>query len=404
MSHTKARVLLASSHPMQNPVPLQLLSQSRDLDVLMAYCSLPGDKLGWGQEQITKQTFDVPMLDGYQWIRVRNYSPLPGLTRFYGLVNPGLIKLILKRDCCIVFGHSYVSFWLAIIASKFFGKPLILTTDATSLESATGGSWKIPLKKRFYLYLYKQVADLVLVPSSAAKMFLASLGVSQGRIYITPYVVDNEYITLAADRADRGKIRNDWGIASDAVVAVFCAKFISRKRPEDALRAFAQANVPNSYLVMVGDGPLKESLRAEAEQLQVTDRVRFLGLVKYSRLPEVYAASDVLVFTSEHEPYGLPVNEAMLCGIPAIVSDRIGAGYDLVRTGETGFVYPCGNVGALASILQEVLPDRTLLTKLGSNARKRMKTWSPRENADATVQAILKALTTKKRSGLLFSR
>lgn len=392
MSRTKRRVLLACSQPIQNPVPLQLLSQYPELDVLMAYCSLPSEKLRNGQEQITKQAFDIPMLDGYRWVRVRNYSPFPGLAKFYGLINPGLIKLIRKRDCCIVYGHSYISFWLAIITSKLFSKPLILTTDATSLESASGVAWKKPIKKRYYSYLYKRVADLVLVPSSAAKKFLSSLGIPENRIYITPYVVDNKYIAEVAEATDRVKVRNDWRVPADAVVAVFCAKFITRKRPQDALRAFAQADVPNSYLVMVGDGPLKESLRAEAEQLQIADRVRFLGLVKYSRLPEVYAASDVLVFTSEHEPYGLPVNEAMICGIPAIVSDRIGAGYDLVREGETGFVYPCGNVDALASVLREALSDRRLLMRMGEKARERMNTWSPRENAEATIEAIEKAL------------
>jgi glycosyltransferase involved in cell wall biosynthesis len=392
MSPTKTRVLLTSTQPIQNPVPLQMLSQYPELDVLMAYCSLPDEKLWNGHEQLTKRAFDVPMLDGYRWVRVRNYSPFPSLNKFYGLINPGLIKLILKHDCCIVYGHSYISFWLAIMAAKVLNKPLILTTDATSLESASGGAWKIPLKKRYYSYLYKRVADLILVPSSAAKIFLTSLGISENRIHITPYVVDNKYIADAAESADRVKVRQDWGIPADSVVAVFCAKFISRKRPQDALKAFAQAKVPNSYLVMVGDGPLGDSLRAEAERLRITDRIRFLGLVKYSRLPEVYASSDVLVFTSEHEPYGLPVNEAMLCGIPVIVSDRIGAGYDLVQSGETGFVYPCGNVDALASLLSRVLPDRPLLQRLGKKARNRMASWSPRENAEATIKAIEKAL------------
>jgi glycosyltransferase involved in cell wall biosynthesis len=104
----------------------------------------------------------------------------------------------------------------------------------------------------------------------------------------------------------------------------------------------------------------------------------------------------VLVFPSEHEPYGLPVNEAMICGIPAIVSDRVGAGFDLVEHGKTGFVYPSGDVDGLASILREVLPDRELLRRLGDNARERMQTWSPRENAEATVKAAEAAIASRQ--------
>jgi glycosyltransferase involved in cell wall biosynthesis len=392
----KNRVLLICSQPIQNPRPLQLLAQYPNLEVMIAYCSLPDARLWEGQEQITKNAFDIPLLDGYPWVTVHNYSPHPSLARFYGLINPGLMRLVPKYDCSVVYGHGYVSFWLAIVASKIFGKPLILTTDATSLDSARGGKWKIPLKRKYYSYLYKRLSDLVLVPSTAAKTFLTSLGVSKERIYITPYVVDNDFIAGVASRTDRRKVRAELQIPEDAVVAVFCAKFISRKRPHDALRAFIQAQVPNSYLVMIGDGPLGDSLRMEIEELKVGERVRLPGLIKYSRLHEMYAASDVLVFTSEHEPYGLPVNEAMICGIPAIVSDRIGAGDDLVREGETGFVYPCGDVTALAAILHKVLPERELLKRMGENARQRMKTWSPHENAEVTVLAIQRALTGKQ--------
>ena len=63
----------------------------------------------------------------------------------------------------------------------------------------------------------------------------------------------------------------------------------------------------------------------------VADRVRFLGFVNQSGLPAVYAASDVLVLPSSYEPFGVVVNEAMLCGCAAIASDRVGARFDLVK-------------------------------------------------------------------------
>ena len=74
----------------------------------------------------------------------------------------------------------------------------------------------------------------------------------------------------------------------------------------------------------------------------------------------------------------------------------MGAKYDLVREGETGFVYPCGDIKTLAQILREVLPDRERLRKMGEAARKRMETWSLRENAEAFVQAVEKAVQQKR--------
>src|SRR5215216_2036430 len=257
MPKFKHSVLLVSSQPIQNAASLEAMAQDSRVDTLTAYCSLPDAKLWRDQEQLTKEAFDLPMLEGYPWVRLFNYSPFPRLGRFYGLINPGLIRLVSSYDCCIVYGHAYISFWLAIGAAKVFRKPLLLGTDATSLQSHYGGkNWKSSLKKRLFPFLYNRVADLVLVPSTASKRFVCSLGVPEERVMLTPYVVDNESIAAIAAGADRGRIREGWGVPEDGTVAVFCAKFLARKRPQDALKAFAQADVPNSYLVMVGDGPL----------------------------------------------------------------------------------------------------------------------------------------------------
>ncbi|HXU38810.1 MAG TPA: glycosyltransferase family 4 protein [Blastocatellia bacterium] len=391
------RVLLVSSQPIQNAEPLRMMARDPRVEMLTAYCSLPDAKLWRGDENLTKEAFDIPMLDGYSWEQVRNYSPSARLGKFYGLINPGVMALVSRYDCCVVYGHAYVSFWLAICTAKLLGKPVLLGTDATYIDPHNGGrAWKASLKKKVLPFLYNHVADLVLVPSTASKRFICSLGVKEERVALTPYVVDNDYIAAAAARSDRKKTREEWRIPDGAAVAILCAKFLPRKRPQDALEAFARAGVEDSYLVMVGDGPLGDSLKEQAERLGIADRVRFAGIVKYSRLAEFYAASDVLLFTSEHEPYGLPVNEAMICGIPAIVSDRVGAGYDLVEDGKTGYVYPCGDVAALSRILREVLPDRRLLKTMGKQARARLTSWSPRDNAEATILAVEKAMANRE--------
>ena len=355
---------------------------------------MTGTRFGCELQTLNKETFDVPSLEGYRWTQVRNWSPVPGLRRFWGLFNPGLLPLVARADCCVVFGHSYLSFLMVIVAATLLRRPLLLSTDATYLEAAGGtAGWKQAIKRRLFPFLYNRVAKSVLVPSTLSKRFLLSLGVREERIVLTPYVVDNESIARAAGATNRKAVRASWNVPESAGVVVFCGKFIARKRPLDLLQAFAQAGVPDTFLVLVGDGPLRAGLEEEAKRLAVEDRVRFLGLVKYSALPSVYASGDILVHPAEHEPYGLPVNEAMVCGIGAIVSDRVGAGLDLVRDGETGFSYPCGDVDALAAILRAVLPKRERLAELGRNAVERMKSWSPRENAEATAAAIERALS-----------
>jgi glycosyltransferase involved in cell wall biosynthesis len=116
--------------------------------------------------------------------------------------------------------------------------------------------------------------------------------------------------------------------------------------------------------------------------------VRILGFVNQLHLPPVYCASDLLVLPSLHEAFGFVVNEAMLCGCPVAVSDRVGAKYDLVRQGETGCIFPAGDVDALAAVLRDVLSNPDKRKQMGAAARKRMETWSPRQFVDALAEAV----------------
>ncbi|MHB8677951.1 MAG: glycosyltransferase [Candidatus Acidiferrales bacterium] len=121
-------------------------------------------------------------------------------------------------------------------------------------------------------------------------------------------------------------------------------------------------------------------------------RVRFIEFIDQSTLPQVYCGSDLLVLPSEYEPFGLVVNEAMLCGRGVIVSDRVGAKFDLIREGETGFVYPCGDIETLAKLLQDTLSDRDALQRYGEAARQRMTEWSPQAYVDSFVEGVRRAL------------
>ena len=81
----------------------------------------------------------------------------------------------------------------------------------------------------------------------------------------------------------------------------------------------------------------------------------------------------------------------MLCGCPVVLSDEIRGRFDLVKDGETGFIYPSGNIDALAAVLSNALTDRKRLSELGRAAVTRMENWSPRENVNGTVEAVERA-------------
>jgi glycosyltransferase involved in cell wall biosynthesis len=105
-----------------------------------------------------------------------------------------------------------------------------------------------------------------------------------------------------------------------------------------------------------------------------------------------------MVLPSDYEPFAVVVNEAMCCGCPVVASDRVGAARDLVAPVALQFVFPCGNVEALAAILKDALADRTRLQSIARDAVTHIQTWSPERNIEATVEAIGIAVARLRRA------
>jgi glycosyltransferase involved in cell wall biosynthesis len=389
------RVLLVATSPVQYSAPqFRLMAGHPQLDIQVAYCGLQGAQPAMDEGFGIEVKWDIPLLDGYPWVVVPNRSPRPGPSGFLGLVNPGLWPLVRRGrfDAIASFtGYRCASFWILALAAETAGTAMLFGSDAHDLQPRNGGRWKASLKRWVWPLVFR-LADVVIVPSSGGVRLMRSLGIAPERVALTPYVIDNQWWAARAAEVDRAAVRREWNVPEGAAVVLFCAKLQSWKRPQDVLEAFAAAAVPDSYLVLAGEGPLRKPLEERARVLGVADRVRFLGFVNQSRLPAVYRASDLFVLPSEYEPFGVVVNEAMVCGRPVVVSDRVGARFDLVEEGETGFVVPCGDVPRMAALLGRVLPDRETLRRMGEKARQRIETWSLRENVEAFVSAVARAV------------
>ncbi|HET9803959.1 MAG TPA: glycosyltransferase family 4 protein [Candidatus Acidoferrum sp.] len=389
MTEGRFRVLVVASHPVQYMAPvLRRMASHPRLDLRVAYCSLRGAEAVVDPDFGTEVKWDVPLLDGYEWTHVPNKGP--ERDSFWGMNNPGLKGMIFdgKFDAVICFtGYVRASFWIARRAAKKAGAAFIFGTDASSLEPRDGKAWKIAFKKIVWPRLFG-LADQVVVPSSASEAMMRALGIPAEKITMTPYSVDNAWWMEQAGRVDREAEREKFGLRDEDTAILFCAKLQPWKRPMDLLRAYAQAQQENSRLIFAGDGPLKAELEAEAARLGVADQVVFSGFVNQSALPALYKLVDLMVLPSSYEPFAVVVNEAMCCGCPVMVSDRVGAARDLVEPVAPDLVFPVGNVQLLADKLARVLRNPEVLRKLRPIVVEHIKTWSPERNIEAMIAAI----------------
>lgn len=180
------------------------------------------------------------------------------------------------------------------------------------------------------------------------------------------------------------------GKAPGAVTVGCVGSLVPRKSVEHLLQAVASRGpgTPPIYLLVVGDGPERQALEHLAEQLGLAGCTTFAG---FQQAPLAWvAAMDVLVLSSAKE--GLPrvVLEAMLLQKPVLGSDVVGT-RELVRHGSTGFLYPYGDIPALARCLETLVGDPALRQRLGASGRERVLQDFSIEQYVAGVAAELEA-------------
>ncbi|WP_448562187.1 glycosyltransferase [Trichothermofontia sp.] len=386
------RLLIIASHPVQYAVPVfREMAQNSPIDVLVAYCCMAGVESFYDQGFGSQIKWDIPLLDGYPWIQLKNLSLKPKLGSFLGLINLEIFNIIKtkKYDAIVIFtGYIYLSFWITLLAAKLCKVPIMFGTDSHVITPKPG-SLKFYIKRWIWSHLFR-LADIVIVSSTGGLSMMKSLGLAESRIALTPFAVDNRFWLEKSAQVDRKGVRYRWGIPENAKIILFCGKLQLGKSPEDLLDAFIKADLEDSYLLYAGEGSLRSCLEHKSIEYGMDDRVKFLGFVNQSSLPEVYTSADLFVLPSAFEPFGVVVNEAMLCGCPVIVSDQVGAAHDLVIPGKTGYIFPHGDIDILSKILRKVLLDKEHLKELKANALMRMRDWSPKENVEGLITALKK--------------
>jgi glycosyltransferase involved in cell wall biosynthesis len=395
----RRRVLLLATHVVQYASPLyRLLSADPRLELQVVYCSLQGAEPGVDPEFGHEVKWDLPLLEGYPWMQLPNKARRPGLGRFFGLWNPGLWKLIRGGSFDVVVlctGYMFASHWIALLAAKSKAIPVIFSTDTSVIESRDRAGWKSWIKPHVLGWAYRS-ADVLMTISRAGREVALRVGMPAERIAGVRSVMDKTEWQERAKQFDRNRIRDEWNVPREAPVAFYCAKLQVWKCPLDLVRAFAQAAVPDAYLVMAGDGPQRGEVEMEVAKLGMGHNVRLLGFVNASQLPGHYKAADILVLPSRYDPCPFVVPESMFSGTPVILSDAVLGRADMIHSGKSGYLYPCNDVEALSALLRKTLSNRALLSELRAGVELQMKTWTAQDYVDSFIDGIELAVSRKR--------
>ncbi|EFV77808.1 MULTISPECIES: N-acetyl-alpha-D-glucosaminyl L-malate synthase BshA [Cytobacillus] len=167
-------------------------------------------------------------------------------------------------------------------------------------------------------------------------------------------------------KTDSAYLKEEYGIKPDEKVVIHVSNFRGVKRVPDVVKAFAKITeeVP-SKLLLVGDGPEMTVICRLVNDLQLKDKVLFLG--KQDNLEELYSISDLMLLLSEKESFGLVALEAMACGVPCIGTNTGGIP-EVISDGETGYICTLGDITDISKKAIKLLNDEPLLERFASQS------------------------------------
>jgi len=316
--------------------------------------------------------WDVPLLNGYRYEFLPALGPRNRLS-FWRPINYRLRRFLTKKhvDVLWVHGYSHNVVLRAILCAKRRGIKVILRGES-HLLSETASPVKLRLKKLVLPRLFRLV-DGFLAIGTLNREYYQCYGVPNHKIFMMPYAVDNAFFQRKAReaRTHREELRAELGLEPGRPVVLYASKLQRHKRPGDLLEAYIKlspdgSREPRPYLLFVGEGEERQRLEERVRGLAWRS-VLFLGFKNQSELARYYDLCDVFVLPSAKEPWGLVVNEAMNAAKAVLVTDRVGCAPDLVREGINGFVYPAGDVPALAEKLRRLTEDPETARRMGED-------------------------------------
>ena len=376
------KVVAVSPEPAPYRAPLfDHIAVRDEVDLVVAYAA----------RTVAGRTWEVPLEHRAVFLRGRFVPGAARLLRHEYPVTPGIVPLLRRErpDCVVASGWSTFASQAAILWCLARGIPYVLVVE--SHDEDPRSSWRRAIKDAVVPRLVRNSAG-ALVTGTLARESMIRRGARPDRVRVFANTVD---VAAFGERADllarsRPELRRAFGLEPADVTVLCVARLAPEKGLDVLLRAVGAAADPRLVAVLVGDGPERASLQDLAHGLGV--RVVFTGGLVWERTVEAYAACDVFALLSHSEPWGVVVNEAAACGLPLVLSERVGAAPDLLVDGENGFLVPVDDVDATAAALRRLADDPALRARFGARSREIAAGWGYEPSVDAFVAAVRDAV------------
>jgi glycosyltransferase involved in cell wall biosynthesis len=314
------------------------------------------------------------------------------------LVLLKLIRLFHRERFDIVHTHMPKTGLLGMLAAWLARVPIRINTCHGEVW-ATRKGWRRALLKMLDRFTTLLATDTLLV-SPSQRDFLLEEGVlppGKARIIGAGSICGVDSARFHPDPQTRAAVRSELNIKAEQIVLLFVGRLNRDKGVLDLAAAFARLAEQHADLLLLLVGAEEDVPYSRIQQL-CDDRRAQLRRITFTPAPERYmAAADIYCLPSYREGFGLTIIEAAACGLPAVASQIYGI-TDAVADGQTGLLFPAGDVALLTENLQRLVENHELRRLMGNAARARAQELYSSQEITNGMQALYDELLQRHKT------
>ena len=333
-----------------------------------------------GNADLNEHQYPYEVLFDDELEKVLTRHKITSLLNRVAFHNPKLIYLN---------GYYDASYWAVIVYAKLRNIKIIIDSESTE-TSRERIWWKEKLKK-----IVIPRMDGYLCLGSKATEYIIKLGVRKEKILSTRNIgIANDKVAQLYQNALFVKDSVKEQLNLPQFNFIYAGRFSPIKNLKLLIESFSEAiekfdNQRHWGLILSGDGSEKETLKSLISSKNI-ERITFLPSCEWHEVPARYALADVAILPSLFEPFGFLVNEALVYGMPIIVSNRCGSAFDLVQNGENGYTFDPTKKEDLVEKMGMMMNNISEHKTMGEKGKKLVAHFHP----DLICDDILKAFNT----------
>lgn len=321
--------------------------------------------------------------------------------KFKPRINANIKPVLDKYDFDALILHGVYDSSAVRQAQKWCRKnnrPYFLRSDGNKLNELSLPFLKRALHKIFVGQKIKNAAGFLTIGENNSGYY-SLFGGKADKYFLAPWEIDyaaiDDYYTQAV--ANRNEIRKKLGIDENTFAVCCVSRLIMRKGYATLIPAVAELSKKgvDAKLFLAGSGADENQIKDIVADCGIS--VEMPGNLDRREVAELMVASDVFVLVSTHEPWGLVVNEAALCGLPIITSDCVGAAEDMVKQDVNGWAIPSNDIKALVEKLLILANDSELRSQMSAASREIILRWRDECAAINGYKAALDSALADKR-------